>query len=216
MTIQTRKLGAAAVAAASIAMSLTAVALSAQGRGGRGGGSSSSPSRVISPTVVSSWVSHSNSADGRLTTLLVLWRGTPGWFSGSGASSSSGGSASSGSTWGSGSSSSSSEYISFSQGGRSFTMEFDYERNIVKMLGQDVSLGATNVVLVDSVDSTTRPVIVGYRWVEPVQVTPPSGDPVAAIIKQAPDLFDYLRCDLSVPNAAMNAMLAMICGRMRP
>jgi hypothetical protein len=212
--IQTRKLAAAVVAAAVIAVSLEAVALSAQGRSGRGGGSSSSPSRVISPAVVASWVSHSNYADGRMTTLLVLWRGTPGWFSGSGGSSSSGSSGSA-SSWGSGQRQSS-EYASFSQGGHTFTMEFDYERNIVKMLGQDVSLDATNVVLVDFVDSTTGPVIVGSRWVEPVQVTPPSGDPVAAIIKHAPDLFDYLRCDLSVPDAAMNAMLAMVCGRMRP
>jgi hypothetical protein len=211
--IQTRRLGAAVAVAALIAVSPDVVAMSAQGRGGRGGGSSSSPGRVISPAVVSSWISHTNNADGQLTTLLVLWRGTPGWFSGSGGSSSSGGSASSGSSWGSGSSS---EYVSFSQGGRSFTMEFDYEHHIVKMLGQEVSLEASNVVLVDFVDSTTGPVIVGYRWVEPVQVTPQSGDPVAAIIKQAPDLFDYLRCDLSVPNPAMNAMLAMICGRMRP
>jgi hypothetical protein len=58
--IQTCRLGAAVVAAAVIAASLAAVALSAQGRGGRGGGSSSSPSRVISPAVVASWVSHTN------------------------------------------------------------------------------------------------------------------------------------------------------------
>jgi hypothetical protein len=209
--LQTRRLGAAAVAAALIAVSLEAVALSAQGRSGREGGSSSSPSRVISPAVVASWVSHSNYADGRMTTLLVLWRGTPGWFASRPARS--GGSGGSSSHWGS---ASSSEYVSFTEGGRTFTMEFDYQHNIVKMLSQEVSLDANNVVLVDFVDGPTGPVIVGYRWVDPVAAPPPAGDPVAAIIKQAPDLFDYLRCDLSVPDAAMNAMLAMVCGRMRP
>ena len=192
--IQTRRLGAAVGAAALIAVSLEAVALSAQGRSGRGGGSSSSPSRVISPAVVASWVSHSNYADGRMTTLLVLWRGTPGWFASRPARS--GGSGGSSSHWGS---ASSNEYVSFTEGGRTFTMEFDYQHNIVKMLSQEVSLDANNVVLVDFVDSPTGPVIVGYRWVDPVVATPPAGDPVAAIIKQAPDLFDYLRAISACP-----------------
>src|SRR6185369_11217154 len=68
------------------------VALSGQTRGFGGGGTSTS--RVASPTVVASWMSHENYVDGKATTLLVLWRGTPGWFTkGGGGSSGSGGSA---------------------------------------------------------------------------------------------------------------------------
>ena len=67
------------------------IGLSAQARGFVRGGSGTSTSRVASPTVVASWVSHENYADGSATTLLVLWRGTPGWFSKGGRGGGSGG-----------------------------------------------------------------------------------------------------------------------------
>lgn len=54
--------------------------LSAQARGAVRGGGGMSTSRVVSPVVVASWMSHENDADGSATSLLVLWRGTPGWF----------------------------------------------------------------------------------------------------------------------------------------
>jgi hypothetical protein len=190
-----------------MALSSNPIGLVAQGRGAVGGGGSST-SRVVSPAVMASWVLHQNYADGRTTTLLVLWRGTPGWFStgngqGGGGSSGAGGS---GGSYG---------YVYLSQGGHTFTMEFDYDRSIVKMLDEEISLIASNVVLVDFVDSATGPTIVGSRWVDPA-TEPAAGDPIAAIIKRTPDLFDYLRCDVNVPNAAMNAMMALICGQMRP
>jgi hypothetical protein len=48
--------------------------LSAPARGFVRGGRGMSTSRVISPGVVASWVSHENYANGNKTTLLVLWR----------------------------------------------------------------------------------------------------------------------------------------------
>jgi hypothetical protein len=54
-------------------------------------------------------------------------------------------------------------------------------------------------VLVDFVDSTNGPTIVGYRWVEPTPPDPPSAvDPIAAIVKRSTELFEYLRCDLNL------------------
>jgi hypothetical protein len=205
-----RLVGASALAA----LWAVPVDLAGQARGFARGGGGTSTSRVASPTVVASWVSHENYVDGKATTLLVLWRGTPGWFSkGGGGARGSGGS---GGGAGAGSSGSYGyEYVS--QGGLTFMMEFDYDRRIVKILNQEIALDATNVVLVDSVDSTNGPTIAGYRWVDPA---PPdqtaAADSIAAVVKRAPELFEYLRCDLSLSDPLMNAMMPIICGQMRP
>jgi hypothetical protein len=96
-------------------------------------------------------------------------------------------------------------------------MEFDYDKRIVKILNQEISLKETNVVLVDFVDSTNGPTIVGYRWVDPAPPEQPSPvDPIAAVVKRTPELFEYLRCDLSLPYPLTRAMMPIICGQMRP
>ncbi len=186
------------------------VALSGQARGLAWSFGDTSTSRVASPTVVASWMSHQNHVDGKATTLLVLWRGTPGWFAkGGGGSSGNGGSAGGGGV--------SSGYQYVSEGGLTFTLEFDHDKRIAKVLNQEISLDATNVVLVDFVDSQTGPTIAGHRWVDPL---PPGEvlavDSIAAVIKRAPELFEYLRCDLTVSDPLMKAMMPIICVQMRP
>jgi hypothetical protein len=42
-----------------------------------------------------------------------------------------------------------------------------------------------------------------------------ASDPIAGVIMRSPELYDYLRCDLRVPDPLMNAMMPMICGLMR-
>ena len=190
---------------------LTTVGVSAQAPRLTHGGSGMSTSRVISPTVVASWASHEAFADGSVTTLLVLWRGSPGWFS-KGRGGSSGGCGASGAGGGG-----SSAYVYFSEGGLTFTMEFDYDKSTVKILNQEISLRETNVVLVDFVDGTNGPSIVGYRWVNPALPDDPSPvDPIAAVVKRSPELFEYLRCDLSLDDPLMKTMMPIICGQMRP
>jgi hypothetical protein len=181
-----------------------------QGRGVARGGGGTSTSRIASPVVVASWVSHDNYADGHTTTLLVLWRGTEGWFSKGGRGSGAGGG-----SGGGGGGSYAYEYVS--QGGLTFVMEFDYEHRMVKMLDQQISLEETNVVLVDFVDSASGPTIVGRRWIDsaPPQAAP-SIDPIAALVKRSPELFEYLRCDLTLSDPVMKAMMPIICGQMRP
>jgi len=103
------------------------------------------------------------------------------------------------------------------EGGLTFMMEFDYDKSIVKMLNQEISLKETNVVLVDFVDSANGPAIVGYRWVEPAPPDPPAAvDPIASVVRRTPELFDYLRCDLTLPDPVMKAFMPIICGQMRP
>jgi hypothetical protein len=96
-----------------------------------------------------------------------------------------------------------------------FTMAFDYDRRIVRVLNQQIALAETNVLLVDFVDST--PAIVSRRWVDtPVPSAADGPDPITAVIKRAPDLFDYLRCDVSLPDPLENAMMPVLCGQVRP
>jgi hypothetical protein len=91
------------------------------------------------------------------------------------------------------------------------------EKKIVKILNQEISLKESNVVLVDFVDSTNGPTIVGYRWVDPAPPEQLSGvDPIAAVVKRTPELFEYLRCDLSLSDPVMKAMMPIICGQMHP
>ena len=97
-----------------------------------------------------------------------------------------------------------------------FTLEFDYDKRIVKILDREVSLREINVVLVDFVDSRNGPAIVDYRWVDPPPPdAPPPADPVVAAIRRAPGLFEYLRCDLSLPDPVTNSMISLVCGQMR-
>jgi hypothetical protein len=162
-----KRLASAGALAALATAAASADDLSARTRGLAGGGRRMSTSRVASPTVVASWASYENYADGSETTLLVLWRGTPGWFSKGGRGGSGGGGGSSGGD-GAGYA-----YDYVSEGGLTFMMEFDYDKRIVKILNQEISLRETNVVLVDFVDSTNGPTIVGYRWVDPVPAEQP-------------------------------------------
>jgi hypothetical protein len=198
---------AAASALALAALCAAPVTLTSQGRGFNRGGGGSSTSRVASPTVVGSWMSHESWSDGvtTKTTLLVLWRGKPGWFSKSSSSGSSGG----------GGASTGSQHLSY--GGLNLDIEFDYDKSIAKILGQDISLAENNVVLVDFVDAPGGATVVDRRWVAAAAPDQPSGpDAIAAIIKRTPELFDYLQCDAPLGDAAMSAMMRLICGQMRP
>jgi hypothetical protein len=52
-------------------------------------------------------------------------------------------------------------------------------------------------------------------WIPPPE-QPSADDPIAAVVKRAPELFEYLRCDLSLSDPLMNRMMPIICGQMRP
>ena len=193
------------------------------GRGVTRGGGSTSTSRPLSSTVFASWSSHWSNADGGTMALLVLWRGSPGWFARGGSSGGSGGGGSSGA----GGSGGNYSYQWLSEGGLTFSIEFDLERKIVKLLNREFDLTHVNVVLVDRVDASDGPTIAGARWVEPgSDVAPAAADAIEATIKRSPELFDYLQCHVPPPDppasippeahAMITSMIAAMCERMRP
>jgi len=202
-----------------IALALAACALTAdlaaQQRGFMTGGAGMSTDRPVSAAVVASWMSFDSYADGSKTTLLVLWRGAPGWFS------KGQGDAGGGSGGGGGGGGGSRAFQYFYRGGFTFAMEYDHEHHTVKILNETFSLKDVNVVLVDFVGSQAGPAIVGWRWIEPGPPAPPivpdaAPDPIAGVIRRSDELFDYLRCDLSVADPLMNAMTTLVCGLMKP
>ena len=188
----------------------------------RGGGSSST-SRPLSSTVFASWSLQWSNADGSTMVLLVLWRGSPGWFARGASGGGAGGGAASSAAGGSGGNYS---YQWLSQGGLTVSIEFDRERKIVKLLDREVDLTRSNVVLVDRVDASDGPTIAGTRWVEPASDGAPAADEIEATIKRSPELFDYLQCHIPPPpppapippeaQAMITSTIAAMCERMRP
>jgi hypothetical protein len=155
-------------------------------------GQTSSSSRPLSATVIGTFVAD----DGELT-LLVLWRGSPGWYSGGSSSSGGGGSASPGLKVGS---------FSMTFGGRTFSIDFNYTARMARLLEQEISLADTNVVLVDDVDGPSGAYIVGRLRVDPkLPEADRSGvrtiedDPAITAIRRSPEAGTFLQCDVPLP-----------------
>ena len=113
--------------------------LPAQTQRGPSGSSGSSGTRIMSPTVVATWATRGNPVAGserRLSpqtlALLVLWRGTPGWFSkGTGRSQSSGGSVTTFAT-------------TVRYGDLALDLSLDYQSRKAQVQGKEVALGDAN------------------------------------------------------------------------
>jgi hypothetical protein len=194
MAVEHRHAGSLRIVFSLIAILIAMPALHAQ---------TSSSSRPLSATVIGTYVTR----NGELT-LIVLWRGSPGWFSrgGSGSGGGGGGSSSAGREVGS---------LWFTQGGKSFSIDFDYTAGIARLLEQEIRLPETNVVLVDDVDSASGARIVGRHWVDPKLPERPAldpgasaadqslamiaSDPILVAIRRDPALGAYLQCDVPVP-----------------
>jgi hypothetical protein len=154
----------------------------------------SSSSRPLSATVVGTYVTR-----GGDLTLLVLWRGRPGWYSDGGGNSGGGGG---------GSSAGGPEvgWFSMTFGGRTQSIDFDYTARVARLLEQEITLADTNIVLVDEVDGPSGGRIVSRLWVEPkLPATSSSGqrtledDPAIAAIRRAPEVGAFLQCNIPLP-----------------
>jgi hypothetical protein len=162
--------------------------------------------RPVSASVFASWLTRGN----RLA-LLVLWRGSPGWFW----------RADSGASGGGGTIEQFSHTIR--EGGLTFRIDYDFARNTAVIAGQELSLTSTNVVLADYVDSPAGATIVGTRYVNPD--FPSSSDWTDAAIvtiQREPELFDYLQCHVALPQSSdrlaemKQGLVTKLCDLMRP
>src|SRR5687767_7702756 len=137
------------------------------------GGGSNSGTAPASPSVMATEVG-SVDATGRGTLqLLILWRGTPGWFLRGGGSSSSGG----GGSMGPGSETIFSHWIS--QGGVNLTVRLDPAARKLWIQDKEIALDDANVVLVDGVDSPAGPSVVRTLRIDPEYETKMEPPPYA-------------------------------------
>jgi hypothetical protein len=152
---------------------------------------SSAGSRLLSPSVIGSYYLTGPSRAPSLE-LLILWRGSPGWFArrtSQGGSSMSSGSAGGGQTG-----------LSIRQGGLLLTATFDPGNRAVRILDEDIRLDAgANVILVDLVDDPAGP-----RLLKTLSVVAPDGhaNVLHAAFMASPELLDYLRCHAQVSHRA--------------
>jgi hypothetical protein len=194
-----------------IAVSLILLACSASmGRAQPRGGGTARGSGVVSPAVVATWSTRSEPSGGWALDLLVLWRGTPGWFMAGGGSGSSGGGASPPSA-GHGQRGTEVQHISF--GGLSLELRFDPGTSTAQIQDEVISLQDANVILVDEVDSAKGLRIAGTVRVDPQ--LPGSPGEIEAIVRRSPELFSFLRCDTRLPDPQAQQMIDLRCARMR-
>lgn len=177
-------------------------------------GGSSSTSAPVSPSVMATVMTvEAERGRGELE-LLVLWRGSPGWFwraDGRGG----GGSSSGGGTIGASGVQVRTEWLS--HGGVSLNLRFEPASRRLWILDQPVTLNDANVVLIDGVDEPTGPRVVGTVRIEPTYdaatdqppglaaARPPGAPPLQGVppqtfIRRSPELVAFLRCGVKVPD----------------
>src|SRR5262245_23951185 len=164
--------------------------------GARGGGGGTMPT---SASVMGTSLTRSV-GDVHELELLVLWRGTPGWWA-TGSSGSSGGVNSSRGAWSQ----------RFSQGGQDFEIRGDSNAHTADILGRTFDLTKGNAILLDEVDSPGGPRIVGTVAVDPRLPNGTDPNQILMLLGRVKELRDYLRCDTPLPNPAMQARVASLC-----
>lgn len=175
------------------------------------GAGSTGGTAPVSPSVMATDMCVVDPAGRGTLELLILWRGSPGWFRKSAGSASGGGQG--GSVGGGPSPMLRSEWIS--QGGVNLTVRFDPASRKVWIQDKELALDDANVVLVDGVDSPEGPHVVRTLRIDPeyqttVDLLPggpvgrgprtrPQAVPAQTFIRRSPELVEFLQCDVSVP-----------------
>jgi hypothetical protein len=188
-----------------------------------GGGSS----RVVSSSVIAASHTHAGSDGTDVLDVLVLLRGAPAWFNRTGRSGILSG--------GKSSMNAGHTVVSYwaQAGGITTTFETDAELPTVHLsvasstgtfFDRQIAPSESNVVLIDGVDG-------GQPAVTTQLIDPriePNSDTVASVMKRSPALFEYLRCDVGVPDSltaaatpdtpllGLRAMTPSVCNEMRP
>lgn len=161
------------------------------------GAGSTSTTGPVSPSVMVSEMCVVDANGSGMLELLVLWRGSPGWFRKDNGGRSGGG----GNMGGGPSPVTRSEWIS--QGGVNLSVRFDPATRKAWIQDTEIVLDDANVVLVDGVDSPAGPQVVRTLRIDPeYQTRPMRAAPSQIFIRRSPDLVEFLRCDVRLPDAS--------------
>ena len=154
----------------------------------------------VSPSVLATTMAAVDAAGRGTLELLVLWRGSPGWFMKGGGGSSSGGST--GPTLG-GAPGPMIRSSWISQGGVNLSVRFDPAAQKAWIQNNEIDLRDANVILVDGVDSPTGPHVMRALRIDTdyeTRVEPlPMAVPAQTFIRRSPELVEFLQCDVTVP-----------------
>ena len=179
------------------------------------GSGSTGGTAPVSPSVMATDMCVVDAAGNGTLELLILWRGSPGWFRKSDGGASGGGQ---GGTMGPAPTPMlRTQWIS--QGGVNLTVRFDAAARRAWIQDSEIALGDANVVLVDSVDSAAGPQVVRTLRIDPeyqttVEALPqgpltargprtrPHVVPIQTFIRRSPELVEFLQCDTRLPDAS--------------
>jgi hypothetical protein len=153
--------------------------------------SSGGGNTMISPTVFATWVTDRVGNGPAHLRLLVLWRGTPGWYfrAGSKIADSSDGART---------------HQTIEYGDIRLTLDYGAD-DAVAINGRELHLGKDNVVYVDDVDKLT-----GARVVRTSRIPstlPGSEGQIGLAIRDVPDIVAYLNCDARASDAQRQKMI---------
>jgi hypothetical protein len=138
---------------------------------------------VVSSTVVASWIAHHDNGGPTQLDLLVLWRGTPGWFTRAGG----GGGSNGGSTSRDGTQV---VTMGINYGNIHYDLALDLQARRVTVGTREIVLGSNNVLLIDDVDREAGARVVGMQQIDPV--IPNGGLGISQLLRQSRELTDYL------------------------
>ena len=148
--------------------------------------------RAVSSGASSTVLATLVSRGGRLV-VLVLWRGSPGWFGRGGSASSQGGSGGS-QTW-----------AQLTRGGDvTLSLDIDHTTGVARLMNQQVHVRDGNVFLIDRAD-TKAPTI---RMVRVDPMVPDTPDAAFVVMKREPALIEFLQCDLLRADPFAKTLLA--------
>jgi hypothetical protein len=189
------------------------------------GGGSSGGTGPVSPSVMATDMCTMSEPGKGTLELLVLWRGSPGWWRQRDGAASGGGGSGAGGTMGAGGSPMvRSAWVS--QGGVNLSVRFDPVSRVAWIQDKELPLQDANVVLVDGVDSAAGPQIIRTLRIDPdfdtaIDLPPamlrarPSGAPrpgtvpTQAFIRRSQELVEFLQCGMLVPGLSPDEQQAI-------
>jgi hypothetical protein len=178
--------------------------------------SASCGSNIVSSTVVSTYCGH-RMGSAEILDLLILWRGTPGWFQrrGGGSVGTGGSSQLGGDTKGH-----VSQYSTYNDVTIGFDADFD--ANTVKIGEELIALDSVNTVFVDGVDGPWARRISGTRWIEPTLALTSDMNKMLVLVRRSRELLNYLQCAIPMPEPPLPRFpgqripIVTVCEKLKP
>ena len=164
--------------------------------------SSRGGTQTVSAVAKATYMARAENNGVYLLDLLVIWRGTPGWFA------TSDGGSGGGSTGGT-----NVNNVTLSYGDVNLQLSLTYEPRTLTIQGMPVPLGTDNVVLVDGVDSAKGPSVVRTLRVDPAMNAERGPEMVYQVLKRSPEIIDFVKCGTALPDAQLQVSVDTICAR---